>query len=65
MGKAEQISDTDVLNFGAPRSLMQQGSGKSTKGIIVTTNYPIDLFGSNLEKFSHDCFLVFPTNILG
>ncbi|XP_067948940.1 IgGFc-binding protein-like [Watersipora subatra] len=45
--------------------IRHRGSSVSSRGIVVRSEYPIDLFGSNEEKFSHDCFLTLPTALLG
>lgn len=63
--RALQVSSNKVLNFGLRPAIQHTGSGVSTRGIIIDTQNPLDLFGSNKEKFSHDCFLLFPVEVLG
>lgn len=63
--RAQVIDSGGLLNFGMRPDVRHIGSGRSNRGIYVRSEYPIDLFGSNEEKFSHDCFLVLPTTVLG
>lgn len=62
--RAQVIYSGEILNFGMRPGIRHKGSGISNRAIVVRSEYPIDLFGSNEEKFSHDCFLIFPTRLL-
>ena len=63
--RAQVIDIEEILNFGMRPDIRHRGSSKNSRGILVRSEYPIDLFGSNEEKFSHDCFLVLPFTLLG
>ena len=63
--RAQVIDNEEILNFGMRPDIRHRGSSVSSRGIVVRSEYPIDLFGSNEEKFSHDCFLTLPTALLG
>ena len=59
------IGSNQIMNFGLRPQIRHRGTGISTKGVVVKTEHLLDMFGSNEEKFSHDCFLVLPSELLG
>ncbi|CAH1801685.1 unnamed protein product, partial [Owenia fusiformis] len=46
-------------------NLRMSGTGKSTKGILVTASDEIALYGFNKETYSTDGFLGLPTDVMG
>lgn len=59
------VTSGTVKQLFFSKNIRMTGSSKSTKGILITADDEIVIYGVNKESYSCDAFLGLPTDVLG